>query len=191
MSKWMRQVVLACESHQGRHSAETHCNILQIRTTLHHTAPHCTTLHHTAPHCTTLLNATRCFGLRVTSDILLQHTATHCNTRRHTATHCNTLQHTALLNATRCFGSRVASRQTRCCNSLQLTAHPSRHSMCYYGVATISRMLKNIGLFCKRALQKRPVFCKETCIFKHPTHRSHPIRVLSVGWLRSVGSIKL
>ena len=44
-----------------------------------------------------------------------------------------------------------------------------------YGVATISRMLKNIGLFCKRALQKRPVFCKETCIFKHPTHRSHPI----------------
>ena len=45
----------------------------------------------------------------------------------------------------------------------------------YYGVATISRMLKNIGLFCKRALQKRPVFCKETCIFKHPTHRSHPI----------------
>ena len=46
-----------------------------------------------------------------------------------------------------------------------------------YGVATISRMLKNIGLFCKRALQKRPVFCKETCIFKHPTHRSHPILV--------------
>ena len=46
-----------------------------------------------------------------------------------------------------------------------------------YGVATISRMLKNIGLFCKRALQKRPVFCKETCIFKHPTNRSHPIYI--------------
>jgi len=44
-------------------------------------------------------------------------------------------------------------------------------------VATISRMLKNIGLFCKRALQKRTVFCKETCIFKHPTHRSLPIAV--------------
>jgi len=42
-------------------------------------------------------------------------------------------------------------------------------------VATISRMLKNIGLFCKRDLQKRPIFCKETYIFKHPTHRSHPI----------------
>ena len=45
----------------------------------------------------------------------------------------------------------------------------------YYGVATISRMLKNIGLFCKRDLQKRPIFCKETYIFKHPTNRSHPI----------------
>ena len=44
-----------------------------------------------------------------------------------------------------------------------------------YGVATISRMLKNIGLFCKRDLQKRPIFCKETYILKHPTHRSHPI----------------
>jgi len=39
----------------------------------------------------------------------------------------------------------------------------------------MSRMLKNIGLFCKRDLQKRPIFCKETYIFKHPTHRSHPI----------------
>jgi len=44
-----------------------------------------------------------------------------------------------------------------------------------YGVATISRMLENIGLFCKRALQKRPVFWKQTCIFKHPTHRIRPI----------------
>jgi len=34
-----------------------------------------------------------------------------------------------------------------------------------YGVATISRMLKNIGLFCKRDLQKRPIFCKETTIY--------------------------
>ena len=37
----------------------------------------------------------------------------------------------------------------------------------------MSRMLKNIGLFCKRDLQKRPIFCKETYIFKHPTNRSH------------------
>jgi len=55
--------------------------------------------------------------------------------------------------------------------------HIYTYISCYYwyGVATISRMLENIGLFCKRDLQKRPIFCKETYIFKHPTHRSHPI----------------
>ena len=42
-------------------------------------------------------------------------------------------------------------------------------------MASISRMPKNIGLFCKRALQKRPIFCKETYIFKHPINGSHPI----------------
>ena len=60
-----------------------------------------------------------------------------------------------------------------CCGNLHMIWDDEIR--CAYGVATISRMLKNIGLFCKRALQKRPVFCKETCIFKHPTHRSHPI----------------
>ena len=41
----------------------------------------------------------------------------------------------------------------------------------------MSRMLKSIGLFCKRALQKRPIFCKQTYVFKHPTNRSHPIAI--------------
>jgi len=53
----------------------------------------------------------------------------------------------------------------------------SQRKVLLYGVATISRMLKNIGLFCKRALQKRPVFWNETCILKHPTNRSHPIGI--------------
>jgi len=44
-----------------------------------------------------------------------------------------------------------------------------------YGVATISRLLKILGLFCKRALQKRLYSAKETCSFKEPTNRSHPI----------------
>jgi len=47
----------------------------------------------------------------------------------------------------------------------------------YYGVATISRLLKIIGLFCKRALLKRLYSAKETQDFKEPTNRSHPIRV--------------
>jgi len=45
----------------------------------------------------------------------------------------------------------------------------------YYGVATISRLLQIIGLFCKRALQKRRYSTKETYNFKEPTNRSHPI----------------
>ena len=44
-----------------------------------------------------------------------------------------------------------------------------------YGVATIIRLLKNVGFFCKRALQKRSIFCKETYIVKDPTDRSHLI----------------
>jgi len=45
----------------------------------------------------------------------------------------------------------------------------------WYGVAPISRLLKVIGLFCKRALQKRRYSAKETYNFKEPTNRSHPI----------------
>jgi len=40
-------------------------------------------------------------------------------------------------------------------------------------VATISRHLKIVGLFCKRALQKRLYSAKETYNFKEPTNRSH------------------
>jgi len=43
----------------------------------------------------------------------------------------------------------------------------------------MGRMLKNknIGLFCKKALQKWRIFCKETYIFKHLTKHSHHIVV--------------
>jgi len=44
-----------------------------------------------------------------------------------------------------------------------------------YGVATISRLLRITGLFCKRALQKRLYSAKETDNFKEPTNCSHPI----------------
>jgi len=39
----------------------------------------------------------------------------------------------------------------------------------------ISRLHKNIGLFCKRALLKSLYFAKENYIFKEPTNHSHPI----------------
>ena len=44
-----------------------------------------------------------------------------------------------------------------------------------YGVASISKLLKIIGLFCKRALSKRRYSANETYNFEEPTHRSHPI----------------
>jgi len=47
-------------------------------------------------------------------------------------------------------------------------------------VATISRLLKITGLFCKRALSKRRYSPKEIYNFKEPTNRSHPIVVILV-----------
>ena len=46
-----------------------------------------------------------------------------------------------------------------------------------YGVASTSRLLQNIGHFCKRALYKRRYSAKETYNLKEPTNRSHPIAV--------------
>ena len=43
--------------------------------------------------------------------------------------------------------------------------------MHHYGAVSISRLLKIIGLFCKRALLKRRYSAKETCNFKEPTTR--------------------
>jgi len=40
--------------------------------------------------------------------------------------------------------------------------------------ATLSWLLNIIGLFCKRALQKRLYSAKETYNFEEPTNRSHP-----------------
>jgi len=115
-------------------------------------ATHCTTLQHTAPRCNTLQNTTiHCNTLQHTSGdkwwVVLQcvavccivfhqwrqggttdqalWVATHCNTLQHTTPRCNTLHHTAVH-----------------CNSLRYTAT-------HYGVATISRLLKIIGLFCR------------------------------------------
>jgi len=46
-----------------------------------------------------------------------------------------------------------------------------------YGVATISRLLKITGLFCKRAPSKRLYSASETYDFKEPAYCSHPIFV--------------
>jgi len=45
-----------------------------------------------------------------------------------------------------------------------------------YGVATMSRRLKMIGLFGRISSLLEVSFAKETYNFKEPTNRSHPIR---------------
>ena len=44
------------------------------------------------------------------------------------------------------------------------------------GLATISRLLKIIGPFCRIWSLLQCSFAKETYIFKEPTNRSHPIQ---------------
>jgi len=46
-----------------------------------------------------------------------------------------------------------------------------------YGVATISRLLKIIGLFCRIQSLLQGSLAKETYNLKEPTSRSHPIAV--------------
>jgi len=55
-----------------------------------------------------------------------------------------------------------------------------------YGLASTSRLLKIIGLFCKRDLWKRRYSAKETYYFKEPTNRSHPIVVMLRIWMGHV-----
>ena len=47
--------------------------------------------------------------------------------------------------------------------------------MMEYGVASVSRIDKFIGLFCKRALQRRRYSAEETYNLIDPTNRSHAV----------------
>jgi len=140
-------------------SVRGYCNARQC------TATHCNAWQHTAAYCNALQHTDYWprgdYSTFPRWERILQHTATHCNTLQHAATHCNIPQHTATY-----------------CSILQHTA--TQHTDCGprgRGGGTISRLLKIVGLFCKRAyiLQKRLHSAKETYNFKDPTNRSHPI----------------
>ena len=116
-----------------------------------------------------------------------------CSVLQCVAQYCSVhmcVRHDSWQLATKCLGcvlwcvavfcsSSALQHVAVCCSVLPAVCCSAKCFMSY-GVATMSRMLKNIGLFCKGDLQKRPIFCKETCIFKHPTHRSHPIREIAI-----------
>ena len=75
--------------------------------------------------------------------------------------------------------SRHTSTSHDCHTSTSHDINESCHCVIStYGVATISRLLKIIGLLCKRALQKRRYSAKETYDFKKPTNHSHPMTLL-------------
>ena len=172
---WCKHRCSAAHCNTLQHTA-THCNTLQHTAihcnTLRYTAIHTASHYHTQPYACSktittvwwpwlLYYTTR--PVRVSVCLMtLYSIATHCNTLQHTATHCNTLQHTA----THCntlkqlvYASQLSAqlRQTaKHWNTLQHTAshatdcqtlqHTATGWHCY-GVATISRLLKIIGLF--------------------------------------------
>jgi len=52
-----------------------------------------------------------------------------------------------------------------------------RKGVCTYEVATISRLLEFVGLFCRISSLLYGSSAEETYDFKEPTNRSHPICV--------------
>jgi len=64
-----------------------------------------------------------------------------------------------------------------------IIAHSKTLMRYMYGVAPSSRLLKIVGLFCKRALLNRWYSAKMTCNFKEPTNRSHPIWSKRISWI--------
>ena len=108
----------------------------------------------------------------------LSHTHTYTRTctrvHTHTYTHTRTHTHTSTYSAARDarFVLFKSSQKSLIC----VLVYSARRVKWRYGVATISRLLKNISFFCKRALLKRGYSAKETYNFKkEPTNRSHPI----------------
>ena len=96
--------------------------------------------------------------------------ATVCNSWR------NELRHDS--SVTRCLAT-VLRHESRAAMILRdaIICNARRNEL-RYGLATISRLLKIVGLFRKVALQKRLYSAKETYHFQDPTNRSHPISLI-------------
>jgi hypothetical protein len=141
--------------------------------------------------CSVLLGVALCcwvlLGVAVCCSVL-QCVAVCCSVLQYVAVCCSVLQSEArartkgVIQKTRCVLQRFAGR----CSVLQCvlftvlqcvavrSARPYEGSC--YGVATISMLLKSISLFCRISSLLQGSFAKETCQFKEPTNRSHPIK---------------
>ena len=154
-----------------RNSLHTHCNTLQ------HTATHCNTLQRVATHCNACVYSIVWRGHKgMFQAVTLHHDAT-----RHTATNCNTLQHTHVYTMVG-RGNKGMSQSVTLHQRSHLTCvhvvrggkmggncllqsrswpHSSKKKKSQqpispqwkaYGVAMTRRLLKIMGLFCKRDL---------------------------------------
>jgi len=70
---------------------------------------------------------------------------------------------------------RILVRWKHFWNNLEMLCHPICNWLYCINVAANCTKRKVIGLFCKRALQKRLYSAKETYHLKEPTNRSHRI----------------
>jgi len=75
----------------------------------------------------------------------------------------------------RLFYRALLQRRPVILRSQKCTVYTTIMSIYHYGVATISRLLKIKGLFCRISSVLWGSFAKETCDFKEPTDRSHHI----------------
>jgi len=86
--------------------------------------------------------------------------------------HVHNCLHTCIkctLNYTNVWSAHVHNRHVH--SSCTCAVHT-----CYvYGMATVSRLLKNIRLFCRISSLLLGSFAKETYHFKEPNNRSHPM----------------
>jgi len=62
-----------------------------------------------------------------------------------------------------------------CCHFSAIPITPQICPRCCYGVATIGRLLKIIGLFCRISSLLQGSFAQENYDFKEPTNRCHTI----------------
>ena len=90
----------------------------------------------------------------------------------------------------RCVCTWIPHTYHRICISINMYINKD-----VYGVATICRLLKIISLFCRISSLLQGSFAKETCNFKEPTNRSHPIPIYilctSAGWRQGEHSTHL
>jgi len=119
---------------------------------------------------------------------VLQCVAVYCSVLQCVAVCCSVLQCVAVCcSVLQCVAACCSVLQCVKCFQTLPQFIPQRHRRSYkthesqnlwYGVATISRLLQIIGLFCRILSLLQSSFATETYNFKEPTNRSHPIHNL-------------